>query len=154
MLSPHVESLALTVIFVFFDQADKQEVTSISAAAKEIGLDVSVAAVLSRLDGILTFKRKANKNTGGFFSSLRKQGDLALALNASGESLAKHGGASRLCVVDKGFTQSPSEFGFPHTNCFFGSLAEGYMRPIPCVHAVFKVIALSVHPGVWSGLVF
>lgn len=118
MLSPHVESLTLTVIFVFFVQADKQEVTSFSAAAKEIGLDMSAAAVLSKLDGILTLKEKQIKKHRRLFSFLRKQGDLALALNASGESLVKHGGAPRLCVVDKGFIQSPSEFGFPHTNCF------------------------------------
>lgn len=67
MLSPHVESLTLTVIFVFFDQADKREVTSISAAAKEIGLDVSVAAVLSKLDGILSLKEKQTKTQEAFF---------------------------------------------------------------------------------------
>lgn len=74
---------------------------------------------------------------------------MALALNASGESLVKHGGASRLRVVDKGFIQSPSGFGFPLYQLLIGSLPEGYMRPIPCVHGVFKVIALSVHPAVW-----
>lgn len=69
MLSPHVESLTLTVIFVLFVQADKQEVTSISAAAKEIGLDMSVAAVLSKLDGILTLKEKQIKTQKAFFLS-------------------------------------------------------------------------------------
>lgn len=69
MLSPHVESLTLTVIFVFFVQADKQEVTSISADAKEIGLDMSVAAVLSKLDGILTLKEKQIKTQKAFFLS-------------------------------------------------------------------------------------
>lgn len=62
------------------------------------------------------FKRKANKKAEGF-SFLRKQGDLALALNASGVSLVKHGSASRPLAVDRGFIQSPSEFGFPFTNC-------------------------------------
>lgn len=69
MLSPNVEPLTLTLMFVFFVQADKQEVTSISAAAKEIGLDVSVAAVLSELDGILTLKEKQIKTQKAFFLS-------------------------------------------------------------------------------------
>lgn len=43
--------------------------TSISAAAKEIGLDVSVAAVLSELDGISTLKEKQIKTQEAFFLS-------------------------------------------------------------------------------------
>lgn len=69
MMSPNVGPLTLTLMFVFIVQADKQEVTSISAAAKEIGLDVSVAAVLSERDGISTLKEKQIKTQKAFFLS-------------------------------------------------------------------------------------
>lgn len=68
MLSPHVQPVALALVFVFFVQGGKQDVTSVPAATKEIQVDMAGAAALSQQDEVLTLKERQIKNTRLFFS--------------------------------------------------------------------------------------